>query len=440
MTTIYYGTVMDVPTSPFDGGELRAETVALAVVDGQIALRGPLAEAQAAYPEAETVRFEGILIPGMVDTHVHFPQLPIIGGLGMPLLEWLDKCALPQEARLADDDHARDLAGRFLSALARAGTTSALVFGSHFASAVDLLFEASSASGLRITSGMVVSDRNLRPELHTTPEVAREEMAGLIDRWHGQGKVRYAVTPRFSFSASEAILEACRDALDSAPGVYFTSHVNENPDEVRGVAALFPQASSYADTYDQFGLLTDRSVLAHNVHPTAPELARMAATGTSVAHCPTSNASLGSGMFPMAAHLEAGVRFALGSDVGGGTGLSLIKEGLQSYFHQRLQADGYPLTPAHLLYLATRAGALALGLPQVGHLGEGMAFDAVNFVPVEGSTFSDVLGGAQDPSAALAALFTLGTDADVAAVYVDGAAISRRPETSAKVPTALSSL
>ncbi len=438
MTTIYYGQVMDVPDSPFTGGELRSETTALTVADGIITSRGSLSDAKSAHPDAEVIRFDGILIPGMVDTHVHFPQLPIIGGLGMPLLQWLDECALPQEAQLSDRTYASDLASRFVGALARAGTTSALVFGSHFASAVDLLFDAASRSGLRITTGLVVSDRNLHSELHTTPEIAHEEMAGLINTWKGQGKLRYAVTPRFSLSASEAMLQVCGDLFTADPELFFTSHINENPEEVRVVAELFPDFGSYTDTYHRFGLLNERSVLAHNVHPTAPELRRLAEAGSSVAHCPTSNASLGSGLFPMSAHLDAGVQIALGSDVGGGTGLSLVKEGLQAYFHQQLQTEGHPLTPAHLLYLATRAGALALDLPEVGHLGEGMAFDAVHFSPVEGSTFEYVLGQAPHASAALASLFTLGTEADISAVYVDGEIVSQRSDSSDKVHTALS--
>lgn len=437
MTTIYYGHIMDVPDSPFTGGELRAETTALAVSQGRITFRGPLPEAQATHPEAPIVRLEGILIPGMVDTHVHYPQLPIIGGLGMPLLQWLEECALPQEARLADPDHARDLTGAFLGGLARAGTTSALVFGSHFAPAMHTFLDAAHASGLRITSGLVVSDRNLREDLHTTPERAHTEMGELIDTWHGKGMVRYAVSPRFSLSASEAILDVCAEALTSTPGAYFTSHANENPDEVRAVAELFPGASSYTDTYDAFGLLTEHSVLAHNVHPTAAELIRLAETGSSVAHCPTSNSALGSGLFPLTAHLDAGVRVALGSDVGAGTGLFMVKEGLQAYFHQQHQEGGYPLTPAHLLYLATRAGALALNLPGIGHLSEGMAFDAVHFSPQPGSTFASVLAGAPHPSAALASLFTLGTEADIVSVYVDGRTVSQRADASDKIPSAL---
>ena len=185
----------------------------------------------------------------------------------------------------------------------------------------------------------------------------------LAARWHGLNRIRYAVTPRFSYSASEDILDACATVLGDVEGSWFTSHVNENLAEVAAVADLFAAAEHYVDTYDHHGLLGPRSVLAHDVHPTDTELAVLAARGTAVAHCPSSNAALGSGMFPLRRHVEAGVRVALGSDVGAGTGFSVFKEGLQAYFVQRLLGDaGLPLTPAHLLHLATAAGAAALGL------------------------------------------------------------------------------
>ena len=160
---------------------------------------------------------DGVLIPGLVDTHVHFPQVRAIGALGMPLLEWLDKCALPEECRLASSDYARAVAAEFCSGLISAGTTSALVFGSHFAGAVDALFTEAARLGLRVTSGLVVSDRSLPDDLLTTPQRAYDEAVGLAGRWHGVGRNRYAVTPRFSLSASEPILDACSSVLDATP-------------------------------------------------------------------------------------------------------------------------------------------------------------------------------------------------------------------------------
>jgi guanine deaminase len=420
--TLYRAQVLDTPDDPFAGALLRSDADAgLLVRDGAIVERAGYAHLAARHPDEPTVDLsEGLLLPGFVDTHVHFPQLRAIGALGMPLLDWLDRCALPEEARFADVSYARVVAGEFVAALAEAGTTTALVFGAHFAAAVDALFAAAAERGLRVTSGLVVGDRMLRDELHTTAERAYTEGRALADRWHGMGQSRYAVTPRFSLSCTDDLLASCADLHRDVAGSWFTSHVNENLAEVAAVHRLF--GGSYLDSYDRHGLVGRRSVFAHNVHATQPELRTLAAQGASVAHCPTSNAALGSGLFPLDRHLAAGVRIALGSDVGAGTGFSLFKEGLQAYFLQQLRgADGVPLTGAHLLYLATAAGADALGLrEQVGDLGAGRCFDALWLRPPAGSTLQTVLRHAGDPADALAKTFALATPADVAAVWVNG--------------------
>lgn len=425
--SIFHGLVLDTPEDPFSGGELRAGECALAVHDGVITFRGSLVEAQRLHPGAEVTRIDGVLLPGFVDTHVHYPQLRIIGGLGMPLLQWLDRCALPEEARMADQEYAQDVASEFVDGLVGAGTTTALVFGAHFASATDALFATAYSKGLRMTAGLVVADQELRGDLLTTPERAASEAAALIAAWHGKGKLRYAVTPRFALSASEALLDSCRRTMESAPDLFFTSHVNENPAEIAVVAGLFPNASSYSDVYDRHGLLGQRSLLAHNVHPTDAELARLAEAGTAVAHCPSSNSALGSGLFPLRRHLDAGVRVSLGSDVGAGTGFSHFKEGLQAYFHQQLQPDGLELGPEHLLYLATRAGALALGHDDVGHLGVGAVFDAVEVAPAPGTTLHAILRQAGSADRALAGIFANGTSADIHRVWMGGVASPARP-------------
>lgn len=420
--TLVRARVMDTPDDPFAGGVLRSEEDAgLLVVDGTIAARGSFASLRAAHPDEEVLHLpDGVLLPGFVDTHVHYPQVRVIGSLGLPLLEWLDRCALPEECRLADLPYAAEVAREFVRGLVASGTTSALVFGSHFPGAVDLLFEEASRVGLRVTSGLVVSDRGLPEPLLTTPERAYDEARGLAQRWHGTGRNRYAVTPRFSFSASEAVLDACAAVLKDEPGTWFTSHVNENPAEVAAVGELFADALHYVGTYDAHGLVGERSVLAHNVHPTDDELTMLAGRRAAVAHCPTSNSALGSGLFPLRRHVDHGVRVALGSDVGAGTGFSLLKEGLQAAFMQSLLGpDGLPLTPAHLLFLATRAGALALGL-EVGDLSVGRPFDAVWVLPERGDPLDIGLRHADSPEAALAKVFSLGTPSDVAAVWVAG--------------------
>ena len=432
--TLYRALVLDVAADPFrtdPAAALRAEDDGgLLVRDGRIAERGPYADLRRRHPDEDTVDLrDGVLLPGFVDTHVHYPQVRAIGGLGMPLLDWLRDCALPEEARLADAAYAAVVAEEFLDGLVTAGTTTALVFGSHFADAVDTLFTAAERHGLRITAGQVVSDRILRDELLTTPETALSEGRKLIERWHGagSGRLRYAVTPRFSLSASEPMLDVCAELLGSADGLFLTSHVNENGAEVEEVRSLFPERRDYLDTYAHHGLVGPRTVLAHNVHPTDHELDVLAGAHAWVAHCPTSNAALGSGLFPLRRHLERGVGVALGSDVGAGTGFSLIKEGLQAYFVQQLlAADGVPLSPVHLLHLATRAGAEALGLSdQVGDLGVGKDFDAVWLRPLAGSSLAVNMAHAKDASDLLARVFALGTPADVTGVWSNGRRITR---------------
>ena len=422
--TIYRATVLDTPESPFTGGRLRAEDdCSIAVTAGVVVDRGPFARVRAAHPDDEVVDLTGgVLLPGLVDTHVHFPQVRVIGALGMPLLEWLERCALPEEQHLASPGYAATIAGEFVASLIAAGTTTSLVFGSHFAPAVDALFAEAERFGLRVTSGLVVSDRVLPEPLLTTPERAYAEAVDLASRWHGRGRLRYAVTPRFSLSASDPVLAACGAVLADVDGACFTSHVNENLAEVATVTGQFPDRAHYVDTYDHHGLLGPLSVLAHDVHPTDAELAIMAERASSVAYCPTSNSALGSGTFPLRRHLAAGVRVALGSDVGAGTGFSIFKEGLQAYFLQHLLGEqGMPLTAAHLLHLSTAAGAAALGLADtVGDLSEGKQFDAILVRPPAGTALDIGLRHADSPEGALGKVFALAGDADVAEVWVGG--------------------
>jgi guanine deaminase len=426
--TLYRGTFIDTPQSPFKGHHLRADQdAALLVRDGVIAARGPADELLREHPDDEVVDLrEGVVLPGFVDTHVHYPQVRAIGGLGMPLLDWLERCALPEEARLADATYAAGVAADFVDGLARAGTTTALVFGSHFAVAVDTLFREATRVGLRVTSGLVLSDRILREDLFTTPDRAHAEGLALAAKWHGVGRTRYAVTPRFALSCTDDLLASAGDLLRDVPDAFFTSHVNENREEIEGVHALF--GSDYSSSYDKHGLLGPRSVLAHNVHPTRGDLRLLADRGVAVAHCPTSNAALGSGDFPLGAHLAYGIRVALGSDVGAGAGFCLFKEGLQAYFCQQLLGgEGHRLTAGHLLHLATAAGADALGLADVtGDLSVGKAYDALWLSPAPGTTLDVALRHAESPDDALAKAFALAGPADVRQTWVAGTPIRLR--------------
>jgi len=428
--TIVRANVVHTPRYPFgDEGALECyENGAVAFADGQIVATGDFAEVSAEHPDAELVdERDAFLLPGLVDMHVHWPQLGAIGAMGLELLEWLRTRTLPEEAKLADLDYARPLARDFVRGLAANGTTTALVFGSHFPDAQDAFFEAAADSGLRLASGLVVSDRDLLPELRVTPEEAHDAGLALARRWHGRGRLRYAVTPRFSISCSDELLESCGALAAELDGAVVTSHLNENRDEVEAVLDQFEDARDYLETYERHGLAGPSTVLAHSVHTTDAELARMAAAGTRVAHCPSSNGFLGSGVFPMRRHLSHGVRFGLGTDVGAGAGLSVLKEGLTAYQGQMIARDGVRLAPAHLLWLATRAGAEALGLGEsAGDLTPGRGADLVLLRPPEGSTLAATLARCESLEQALGALITLAREESVAATWVAGEPVHRR--------------
>ena len=433
MTTIVRAQILHTPRNPFVHGRGALEAFSDGGLaygdDGRILALGSFGEVRAAHRDAGVVdASDAVLVPGLVDLHVHFPQIAVIGAMGMTLLEWLATRTLPEEARLADASYATEVASDFVRGLARNGTTTALVFGSHFAAAQDAFFAEAERSGLRITSGLVVSDRNLMAVLHQTPEDAYAQGRALLERWHGRGRLRYAVTPRFSLSCTDAMLELCGTLLDEADDVFLTSHLNENPAEIQAVAELFPWSRDYLDTYERFGLLGRRSVFAHNVHASGSELTRLADADASIAHCPSSNAFLASGIFAMKRHCAHGVRFGLGTDVGAGTGLSLFKEGLMAYHVQMVREGGELIGPEHLLYLATKAGAEALGLEdEIGDLSPGRSADFVLLRPPADGTLATVLRNSPSADATLGALFTLAREECVAEVRVAG-----RPVTGAR--------
>ena len=435
---LFRATIFDTPENPFalpagDPHALRChEDGGLLVDAGRIVACGDYAAILRANLSSETIDWRGaFIVPGFVDAHVHFPQVRIIGAMGRTLLDWLDAIALPEEARMADRAYAAETAALFLHALASHGTTTALVFGAHFADATAKLFDVATAVGLRIASGLVLSDRLLRPDLHVTPERAHQESTRLIERYHKRGRLLYAVTPRFAYSTTDAMLDVCAQLMDEHPDVLLQTHINENSAEIGELARLFPWAGDYLAIYERFRLTGTRTVLAHNIHATPAELDRLADAGVAVAHCPGSNAALGSGCFPMRRHIAAGITCALGTDVGGGLGFGMLKEGLQAYLMQRLAPDPQALDAARLLYMATRAGAEALGLAtEIGDFRPGKAADFVCLRPPAGSVLEAAVRHAGDPSQALAAIFTLAGAESVREVRVEGDIVFTTPDRS----------
>ena len=427
---LFRASVAHTPHNPFlHPSALRCHhDGALLIQHGRVVAAGEYGELQRQHPDAIARDWRGgVILPGFVDTHVHFPQLRVLGSLGLSLLEWLDQAALPEEARMSDLAYAEDTARRFVAALASHGTTTALVFGAHFAGATAALFEAAERSGLRVVSGLVLSDRRLRADLHQSPSDAYLQSCTLIRRFHKHGRLLYAVTPRFALSTSEAMLEICQSLMAEYPDVRFQTHINENPAEIAAVQQAFPWSRDYLDVYERFGLNGPRSVFAHSVWSTAGELERMAGSDASVAHCPCSNAALGSGVFPLRRHLDAGVHVSLGTDVGGGTGFGMPKEALHTYLTHRVAPDSVALDPGQMLYLATRAGAEALGLAdETGDFTSGKSADFVYVRPPAGSVLADVLVRAETVPHMLAAIFTLAGTESVHEVRVGGTRVFAR--------------
>lgn len=424
MRHILRGTILHTPQNPFKGGRLESFADGGLVVEGGRVLElGDYPDISKAY-QGEVVDLRGgLILPGFVDLHVHYPQVRLFGGLGLRLLDWLEHNTLPHEARFSDVEFARAQAKEFLRGMLRNGTTTAVVFGAHFAGAMEEFFREAEATGFRAVSGMVISDRNLRPELHVSKAQALEQSLELARRWHGRGKLRYALEPRFAISCSEAMMEVCQEAMQEIPDLYLHTHLNEILDEPDIIRELYPWSRDRVHTYEHYGLLGQRSIFAHNICPTDSELERMGAAKASVAHCPCSHAYTGAGFFPMRRHLEAAVRFGLGTDIAGGTGFGILKEGLEAYKMQNLMQDGVRLEPAHLLYLATLAGAEAIGVAEeVGDFSAGKAADVVYVRPAENSSFAVALDHAKDqsPERMLAVAFTMCSEADIGEVFVDG--------------------
>lgn len=304
-----------------------------------------------------------LLCPGFIDSHVHYPQIDIMGAHGEQLLEWLDKYVFPTEARFADEEYASGVARRFLTELLRNGTTSALVFGTVHPQSVDAFFEVAEELRLRMIAGKVLMDRNAPENLRDTPESAYSDSRALIERWHGRGRLRYAVTPRFAPTSSPEQLSAAGRLLRENPGVYLHTHMSENVNEVAWVQELFPHTEHYLHSYDEAGLLGRRSVFAHCIHLCDDEWARMAESNSNIAFCPTSNLFLGSGLFPLHRAEAAGIPVGLGTDIGAGTSASLLATMAEAYKVQQLL--GKSLSPWKSFYLATLGAAHALDMQDV---------------------------------------------------------------------------
>lgn len=360
-----------------------------------------------------------LIVPGFVDCHVHFPQLDIIASYGEQLLDWLNRYAYPAEARFSDADHAREVAGVFVDELLANGTTTALVFGTVHPHSADAIFEAAERRDMRLIAGKVLMDCNCPKELRDDANTAYTDSKALIERWHGRGRLGYAITPRFALTSTEQQLAAAGRLAREYPDVWIHTHLAENRGEVEQIARRFPSCRSYLDVYDSFALLRERSVFAHCLHMDDQDRACMASKGGAAAFCPTSNLFLGSGLFDLATMRAANIRCGLGTDVGGGTSLSLLRTASEAYKVLHLQHHALPATRA--LYLATLGAAEALYLDQyIGNFLPGKEADFVVLNPAGSRLSGRRTAAAETIEEAFFALMTLADERHVAATFVRG--------------------
>lgn len=415
----FRGEILSVMHDPRDHPHaVRHEADGLLVVeDGIVVARGPHAELAAAHADVPTERLDGILVPGFIDAHVHYPQMDRIASHGAQLLDWLDRHIFPAEKAFADRAHADAVAAAFLGELLRNGTTSALVFATVHEHSVDALFEAALARRMRIVSGKVLMD--LGPEgLADTPDSARAESEALIRRWRGRGRLGYAVTPRFALTSSDAQLHAAGALLTAHPEVLLHTHLAENVQECAAVAARFPEARDYLDAYDKFGLVGARSVFAHGVHLPDRACARLAESGAGIAVCPSSNLFLGSGFFDFGQADAQWLRLGLGSDVGAGTSFSMLRTAGHAY--EAALSRETALDPFRALYLATAGSAALLHIDdRVGALEPGQEADFVQLDPAATPLLARRTAGAT-LAERLFALQILGDDRAIRRTYILG--------------------
>ncbi len=399
----------------------------LVIENGKVKAFGAYDELQSEYGEVPTtVHAERLIMPGFIDTHVHYPQTGMIAAYGEQLLEWLNQYVFPTEGKFKDKDYAQEVAEIFLDELLSNGTTTALVFAAVFPQSVDAFFEAAERRHLCMIAGKVMMDRNAPESLCDTAESAYQETKALIQKWHKKGRLRYAVTPRFAITSTNEQLQKAGELLKEFPDVYLHTHISENVKEVEWVKELFPDCEGYLDVYDQAGLVKERSVFAHGVHLTEAEFQRLSAAKSAIAFCPTSNLFLGSGLFKIeqAKSAESPVKVGLGTDVGAGTSLSILQTANEAYKVAQLRQQ--KLSPFKALFLATLGGARALCLEDslgsfdLGKAADFIVLDARSTPLMAFRNRPDVPGNLSELADRAFALMMMGDDRAVEAVYILG--------------------
>ena len=424
---------------------LQAESDCVAQYsDGLILIRDGLIEAVGDYAslrhhldaDCELRHYpDAILMPGFIDAHIHYPQVEIIGAFGAQLLEWLQKYTFPTEAKFCNAEHARRIADFFIAELLRNGTTAASVFCTSAPGSVDAIFSTAQRHNMLLLAGKMMMDSHAPANLLDTAQSSYDDSKALIRRWHGRGRCLYTVSPRFVLTSSRQQLEMAGALLREHEDARLQSHISENRAEIARAAQLFPERNSYTDIYDHYGLLDSRAIYGHGIHLDEGEMRRFHETGAKIAHCPTSNFFIGSGLFDMASVRDSrrSVTVGLGTDVGGGASFSMLRT--MSAAYQMAQLRGNALTAAQCLYLATLGSAESLGLAgQVGSLQAGWAADVIALDARATPLLRLRANVAESLDELLFALIICADDRAIAATYVAGEQVYERDSAMETAP------
>lgn len=406
----------------------------LILEDGHINAFGPYAALKSllGVDTPVTTYVDALILPGFIDLHVHYPQTQIIGAYGRRLIDWLNRYTFPAEQQFADIDHARAVTLLFLDECLRVGTTTAMVYGTVHAHSVEVFFCEAQRRGLRMIAGKVMMDRNAPKALLDTAQTGYDQSRALLEKWHGVDRLGYAITPRFAPTSSAAQLDAAGTLWREFPDAYLQTHIAENTDEVAWVKKLFPERANYLDVYDHFNLVGKRAVFGHGIHLDEAEWQRLHDAGAAVAHCPTSNEFLGSGLFRFdtAKKKQRPVRVGLGTDVGAGTCLSPLRTMGEAYKIGEL--CGNSLCAADAYFLATRGAAESLHLAdKIGSIAPGMEADLVVLDLKSTPLIAFRMKFCESIDDVLAVQMTMADDRATMAVYVGGKLAFERARQSA---------
>lgn len=422
------GSILHCLADPADGGEAAAVYIddgLLWVLDGKVRAVGTPSSLAGQLPPEQVIedRRGCLLIPGLIDTHTHYPQLSVAASPAGGLFEWLEQKAFPAELALHQSGVAEVLAHRFIAEMLRNGTTTALVFAGVQMESADAFFQHAQHLGLRMICGKVLQDRLVPEALREPLSQAQDVTEALIQRWHGRDRLDYALTPRFALACSEPLLEQCRDWLRQYPSLYLQTHVAETRDECDRVAKDFPHFRDYLDVYEHYGFLRPGTVLAHAIHLSADEHRRLGRSGAAVAHCPSSNLLLGSGLMTLKTLRQAGVMLSVGTDVGAGPSCSVLKTLADAMRVQQL--CGEPLAALQAFYLATLGGARALRLEhKIGSFREGNEADFLVLDLEATPELAERTARVDSLESLLGLLVLLGDDRLVAEVSIQGRVVA----------------